>query len=122
MPRSSSVERVALAINSFSTPAGGVRLPVIDAGRGVAPADYDGKDVSGALVLASGPLVSRVASTSLAWIHEALSTQEILEVNLVGAPSPHRSDMGVGCHPGHGLSETPPQDRSLPGLDRKPGA
>jgi hypothetical protein len=53
---SREVHRVALAINSFSTPAGGVRLPVIDAGRGVAPADYDGKDVTGALVLASGPL------------------------------------------------------------------
>lgn len=44
--------RVSLAINSFST-AGDVRLPLIDVGEGTRDADYEGKAVKGALVLAS---------------------------------------------------------------------
>jgi hypothetical protein len=43
-------QRVALCINSFSTAPGGVTAPVIDVGNG-APADYEGKDVRGAVVL-----------------------------------------------------------------------
>ena len=53
---SKDVHRVALAINSFSTPAGGVTLRLIDAGVGTTDAAYDAKDVKGALVLASGNL------------------------------------------------------------------
>lgn len=49
-------DRVALAINSFSTPAGGVTLRVVDVGQGTNDAAYAGKDVAGALVLASGSL------------------------------------------------------------------
>ena len=45
-------DRVSLCINSFSTPAGGVEAPVIDVGAG-RPADFDGKDVKGAVVLGS---------------------------------------------------------------------
>ena len=48
--------RVALAINSFSTPAGGVTLRVVDVGQGTTDGTYEGKDVKGALVLASGSL------------------------------------------------------------------
>ena len=48
--------RVALAINSFSTPAGGVTLRLVDAGAGTNDAAYDGKDVKGAVVLVSGSL------------------------------------------------------------------
>jgi len=43
--------RVALCINSFSTPPGGVTAPVLDVGAGVADADYDRVDVKGAVVL-----------------------------------------------------------------------
>jgi len=48
--------RVALAINSFSTPAGGATYRLVDAGTGVGAASYDGKDVKGAVVLATGGL------------------------------------------------------------------
>jgi aminopeptidase YwaD len=48
-------DRVALCINSFSTPAGGVELPLIDVGAGMA-ADFQGKDVKGAIVLGSAPI------------------------------------------------------------------
>ena len=44
-------QRVALCINSFSTPPGGVVAPIVDVGPGATPADYDGKDVRGAVVL-----------------------------------------------------------------------
>jgi aminopeptidase YwaD len=51
-------DRVSLCINSFSTPAGGIDAPVIDVGAGAA-ADFEGKNVKGAVVLSSaavGPL------------------------------------------------------------------
>ena len=43
-------EHLALCINSFSTPAGGIRAPIVDVGAGT-PADFQGKDVKGAIVL-----------------------------------------------------------------------
>jgi aminopeptidase YwaD len=43
-------ERLALCINSFSTPAGGVTVRLVDVGRGAA-ADFEGKDVKGAVVV-----------------------------------------------------------------------
>ncbi|HEX6975348.1 MAG TPA: M28 family peptidase [Vicinamibacterales bacterium] len=43
-------DRVSLAINSFSTPADGVRAPLIDVGAGT-ESDYAGKEVRGAVVL-----------------------------------------------------------------------
>jgi aminopeptidase YwaD len=49
-------DRVALAINSFSTAPGGALFKLIDAGAGTTAAAYDGKDVTGAVVLVSGPL------------------------------------------------------------------
>ena len=49
-------DRVALAINSFGTPAGGAVFRVVDAGAGTSPAAYEGRDVKGAVVLVSGPL------------------------------------------------------------------
>ena len=48
--------RVALAINSVSTPAGGTSFKLVDAGTGTSAAAYEGKDVRGAVVLASGSL------------------------------------------------------------------
>jgi aminopeptidase YwaD len=53
---SKEMHRVALAINSFSTPAGGVTLRLIDAAAGTTDAAYAGKAVKGAVVLASGSL------------------------------------------------------------------
>jgi hypothetical protein len=53
---SRETHRVALAINSVSTPAGGTTLRLVDAGAGTSAAAYDGKDVKGAVVLASGSL------------------------------------------------------------------
>lgn len=53
---SREAHRVALAINSFSTPAGGASYRVVDAGAGGNAAAYEGKDVKGAVVLVSGSL------------------------------------------------------------------
>ncbi len=55
---SRETHRVALAINSHSTAAGGLTLPLIDVGAGTAAAAYEGKDVKGAVVLATGALGS----------------------------------------------------------------
>jgi len=44
-------ERLALAINSFSTAPGGVMAPIIDIGRGNAAGDYEGKAVNGFVVM-----------------------------------------------------------------------
>ncbi|MBY0493987.1 MAG: hypothetical protein K2Y23_07210 [Cyanobacteria bacterium] len=53
---SRETHRVALAINSHSTPAGGVTLPLVDVGAGTSAAAYEGKVVKGAVVLATGSL------------------------------------------------------------------
>lgn len=45
-------DRIALCINSFSTPPGGIDAPLVDVGGGT-PADFQGKDVKGAVVLSS---------------------------------------------------------------------
>jgi aminopeptidase YwaD len=47
-------DRLALCINSFSTPAGGVVLPLVDVGAGT-PADLD-VDLKGAIVLGDAPV------------------------------------------------------------------
>ena len=48
-------DRVSLCINSFSTRAGGIDAPLVDVGAG-RPADFDGKNVKGAVVLSSAPI------------------------------------------------------------------
>jgi len=48
-------DRVSLAINSFSTPPGGLRALLVDVGVGAA-ADYEGKNITGAVVLGDAPL------------------------------------------------------------------
>ncbi len=53
---SRETHRVALAINSFSTVPGGATFRLLDAGAGSSAAAYEGKDVTGAVVLVSGPL------------------------------------------------------------------
>ncbi len=47
-------QRVALCINSFSTPPGGISVPIIDVGNGSSDADYESFDVKGAVVLGDG--------------------------------------------------------------------
>lgn len=49
-------DRVALAINSFSTAAGGLSAPLVDVGSGLSPTDYEGKAVRGAVVLGDAAL------------------------------------------------------------------
>jgi len=49
-------DRVPLAINSFSTPAGGMLARLVDVGAGTEATAYEGKDVTGAVVLADGPI------------------------------------------------------------------
>jgi aminopeptidase YwaD len=44
-------ERLALCINSFSTPGAGLVLRVVDVGRGDRAEDYEGRDVKDAIVL-----------------------------------------------------------------------
>lgn len=53
---SRETHRVALAINSYSTAPNGITLPLVDVGAGTSAAAYDGKNVKGAVVLASGSL------------------------------------------------------------------
>ena len=53
---SRETHRVALAINSFSTAAGGASFRVVDVDGGSAASAYDGKDVRGAVVLTRGAI------------------------------------------------------------------
>jgi aminopeptidase YwaD len=48
-------DRVSLAINSFSTPSGGLRAALVDVAAGT-PVDFGGRDVKGAVVLGDAPL------------------------------------------------------------------
>lgn len=48
-------DRVSLCIDSFSTADGGLDAPLVDVGAG-RPADFDGKDVKGAVVLGSASI------------------------------------------------------------------
>jgi hypothetical protein len=51
---SKETHRVDLAINSMSTPPGGITARLVDVGDGTSDAAYAGRDVKGAVVLASG--------------------------------------------------------------------
>ncbi|HSK08836.1 MAG TPA: M28 family peptidase [Vicinamibacterales bacterium] len=48
------LDYIAICINSFSTPAGGVSAPLIYVGAGTSAADYASVDVKGAIVLGDG--------------------------------------------------------------------
>jgi hypothetical protein len=83
-------DRVALCINSFSTPSGGVVLRLVDVGAG-AESDFEGKVVKGAVVLgdsAVGQLWARavrergaagVVSTQIAHYTRPESTPDVLQ-------------------------------------------
>jgi aminopeptidase YwaD len=49
-------DRVSLAINSFSTPDGGRRAPLVDVGAGASDGDFAGKPIKGAVVLGDAPV------------------------------------------------------------------
>ena len=53
---SKAQDRVPLAINSFSTAPEGASFPLVDIGTGTDAGDYQGKDVTGRVVLADGPI------------------------------------------------------------------
>lgn len=84
-------DRVALAINSWPTPAGGATYPLVDVGVGTSERDYASKMVSGAVVLASGPIsqawsravrerrAAGVVSTDLAPYTRPAETPEVLQ-------------------------------------------
>lgn len=83
-------DRIALAINSFSTPAGGRALPLVDVGAG-APADVAAVTVKGAVVLGDAPLgqlwtravreggAAGVISTDLAPYTRPADTPDVLQ-------------------------------------------
>ena len=83
-------DRLALCINSFSTPPGGVRLRLVDVGSGSA-AEFAGKDVTGAVVLGNAPVgqlwtravrergAAGVISTDIAKYTRPESTPEVLQ-------------------------------------------
>ena len=83
-------DRLALCINSFSTPAGGARLRLIDVGAGAA-SDFADKDVKGAVVLGDAPVgqlwnravrereAAGVISTDIAKYTRPESTPDVLQ-------------------------------------------
>ena len=88
---SKETHRVPLAINSFSTRPGGVTLRLVDAGQGTTDAAYEGKEVNGAVVLASGGLsqawsfaarargAAGVISTAIAPYTKPAETPDVLQ-------------------------------------------
>ena len=95
-------DRVSLAINSFSTPAEGLRTRLVDVGRGAA-ADYEGKDVRGAVVLgdtslgalfreavrnrgAAGVISTEIASEIRPWDPAALTDEQKEVLQWGGVP------------------------------------
>lgn len=100
---SRDAHRVALAINSFSTPAGGAVYRLVDIGAGVGAASYQGKDVKGAVVLASSGLsqvwqqavrtrgAAGVISTDLAAYTRPNETPDVLQWGSIPFDEPLRS-------------------------------
>ena len=52
------VDYIALGMNSFSTPPGGITTPLVYVGTGTDAASYESVNVKGAVVLADGPMRS----------------------------------------------------------------
>jgi aminopeptidase YwaD len=114
-------DRLALCINSFSTPAGGLVLRVVDVGAGTTPRDYEAKDVKGALVLgtgAVGPLWTRavrergaagVVSSDLAPYTRPEETPDVLQWGSIPRRGPARvcvqGDAACGAPPARGARD-----------------
>ena len=90
-------ERLALCINSFSTPAGGIVLNVVDVGRGDRAADYEGKDVKGALVLGdadSGRLWREATNRGAAGV-VSTALPSYIHPSPPGTPDPPRDEWDI---------------------------
>jgi aminopeptidase YwaD len=93
---SKETHRVDLAIDSMSTPPGGSTLRLVDVGEGTTDAAYDGRDVKGAVVLASGNVsqawnfaarargAAGVISTALAPYTKPADTPDVLQWGGIG--------------------------------------
>lgn len=90
-------ERLALCINSFSTPAGGRMLDVIDVGRGDRAADYEGKDIKGALVIgdADAGRLWREATTRGAAGIVSTALPAYIRPTPPGVPEPPRDEWDI---------------------------
>jgi hypothetical protein len=109
-------DRVPLAINSFSTPSGGVLARLVDVGEGTEAAQYAGKDIAGAVVLADGPIgavwaqavkargAAGVISTQIAAYTKPESTPDVLQWGSI----PYADD-----RPSFGFKATPRAARRL---------
>jgi hypothetical protein len=90
-------DRLALCINSFSTPAEGRVLPIVDVGDGSKPADYEGKDLKGAIVLGDagpGSLWRYAMPLGAAGVVSTALPDYILPTP-PGAPLPPRDEWGI---------------------------
>jgi hypothetical protein len=95
-------DRLALCINSFSTALGGSVLRLVDVGAG-RPADFDGKDLRGAVVLGDAPVAglwnravrdggaSGVVSTDLPPYTQPEQTPQVLQWGSVPYDEARRS-------------------------------
>jgi hypothetical protein len=109
-------DRVPLAINSFSTPSGGLLAPLVDVGAGTRDEDFAGKVVKGAVVLADGSLAAvwnqavkvrgaaGVISTQIAGYTKPETTPDVLQWGSI----PYAPDS-----PSFGFKATPRAARRL---------
>jgi hypothetical protein len=90
-------ERLALCINSFSTPADGRVLTLVDVGRGDRAADYEGKDVKDAIVLGdadAGRLWREATSRGAAGV-VSTSLPSYIRPTPPGVPEPPRDEWDI---------------------------
>lgn len=109
-------DRVPLAINSFPTPPGGTSARLVDVGAGTEGRHYEGRDVSGAVVLADGPIgavwtqavksrgAAGVISTQIASYTQPATTPDVLQWGAI----PYAAD-----RPSFGFKATPRAARRL---------
>lgn len=109
-------DRVPLAINSWSTPPGGTTARLVDVGAGTAASHYDGRDVTGAVVLADGAIgtvwaqavqargAAGVISTQIAGYTRPDDTPDVLQWGAI----PYAAD-----RPSFGFKATPRAARAL---------
>jgi len=90
-------ERLALCINSFSTPPGGRVLRVVDVGRGDRPAEFDGRDLKDALVIGdtdAGRLWRDATSRGAAGV-VSTALPSYIRPAPPGAPEPPRDEWDI---------------------------
>jgi hypothetical protein len=91
-------QQIALCINSFSTPAGGATLPLVDVGRGDRETDYAGRNVSGAVVLGDAGAEElwrlAVAEHGAAGVVSTAMSDSV-SPDLPGAPASRRDDWNI---------------------------